>query len=167
MDWNGAWTVPGGTALAPTGHNHHYAGPSVLCGGENGDPARTAWGRFSTTGFEADVNGVRMDGDVTSGFLGADISRDQWLGGLALSMSRGDGDFSLIEDDETEEVESTLTAVYPYTRFSLSERLDLWGLVGVGTGDVTLTEHSDGDRPNVHGRRGCRPPRSMKVGRRE
>ena len=71
------------------------------------------------SGFEAEVNDVTMNGDVTSGFLGADISRDQWLGGLALSISRGDGDFSLIEDDETGEVDSTLTAVYPYAQDSV------------------------------------------------
>ena len=85
-------------------------------GGGNGAPTWTAWGNFSMSGFEAEVNGVTMDGDVTSGFLGADISRDQWLGGLALSMSRGNGDFSLIEEGGTGEVESTLTAVYPYAK---------------------------------------------------
>ena len=91
-------------------------------GGENGTPSWTAWGRFSMSGFEAEVNGVTMDGDVTSGFLGADISRDQWLGGLALSMSRGDGDFSLIDEDETGEVESTLTAIYPYAKVGVTEK---------------------------------------------
>ena len=116
-------------------------------GGENGAPSWTAWGRFSMSGFEAGVNGVTMDGDVTSGFLGADISRDQWLGGLALSMSRGDGDFSLIDEDETGEVESTLTAVYPYAKVGVTEKVDVWGMVGLGTGDVTLTEHADNDRP--------------------
>ena len=116
-------------------------------GSENGTPAWTAWGRFSTSGFEAEVDGVKMDGDVTSGFLGADISRDQWLGGLALSMSRGDGDFSLIDEDETGEVESTLTAIYPYAKVGVTERVDVWGMVGLGTGDVTLTEHADNERP--------------------
>ena len=116
-------------------------------GGENGAPTWTAWGNFSMSGFEAEVNDVTMNGDVTSGFLGADISRDRWLGGLALSMSRGDGDFSLIEGDESGEVESTLTAVYPYAKFGVTEKVDLWGMVGLGTGDVTLTEHADDDRP--------------------
>ena len=116
-------------------------------GGQNGTPAWTAWGRFAMSGFEAEVNGVTMDGDVTSGFLGADISRDRWLGGLALSMSRGDGDFSLIDEDETGEVESTLTAVYPYAKVGVTEKVDVWGMVGLGTGDVTLTEKADANRP--------------------
>ena len=130
-------------------------------GGENGAPTWTAWGNFSMSGFEAEVNGVKMDGDVTSGFLGADISRDQWLGGLALSMSRGDGDFSLIDEDETGEVESTLTAVYPYAKVGVTEKVDVWGMVGLGTGDVTLTEHADNDRPN---NRSIKTDISMRMG---
>ena len=83
-------------------------------GGESGAPQWTAWGQFATSGFEAEVDKTRMDGNVTSGFLGADVSGDRWLGGLALAMSTGDGDFSMIDDeDETGEVESTLTSVYP------------------------------------------------------
>ena len=93
----------------------------------HGGPAWSAWGRFAMSGFEADVNDVRMDGDVTSGFLGADVSGDRWLGGLALSMSKGDGDFSLIEEDETGEVESSLTSVYPYAKMGVSDKIDVWG----------------------------------------
>ena len=47
-----------------------------------GGPAWTAWGRFATAGFVADVDEVRMDGDVTTGFLGADVARARWLAGV-------------------------------------------------------------------------------------
>ena len=116
-------------------------------GGENGAPTWTAWGNFSMSGFEAEVNDVTMNGDVTSGFLGADISRDQWLGGLALSMSRGDGDFSLVDEGGTGEVESTLTAIYPYAKVGVTEKVDVWGMVGLGTGDVTVTDTRPQDQP--------------------
>ena len=36
-------------------------------------------------------------------------------------------------------MESTLTGVYPYGRYDVSERLSLWGVVGYGTGTLTLT----------------------------
>ena len=39
-------------------------------------------GRFATAGFVADVDEVRMDGDVTTGFLGADVARARWLAGV-------------------------------------------------------------------------------------
>ena len=57
----------------------------LSAGGENGAPAWTGCGRVATGGFEADVDGTRMDADVTSAFLGADVGTDQWL---AASPSR-------------------------------------------------------------------------------
>ncbi len=87
-----------------------------------------------------------MDGSVISGFVGADVGRGRWLGGAALSVSKGEGDFSLLEDDDRGDVESSLTAVYPYARFSLTEKVDVWGLAGYGTGDLTLTLSEDNDR---------------------
>ena len=44
---------------------------------------------------------------------------------------------------DTGEVESRLTTVFPYVRLALSERLSAWGLVGYGTGTLTLTEQND------------------------
>ena len=37
------------------------------------------------------------------------------------------------------EVESTLTSVHPYVRLEASERLSLWGVLGYGVGELTLT----------------------------
>ena len=59
--------------------------------GENGLSTWTGWGRVSTGGFDADVDGTRVDRNVTSGFLGGDVGRDRWLAGLAVSFSSGDG----------------------------------------------------------------------------
>ena len=36
------------------------------------------------------------------------------------------------------EIESTLTAVYPYVRWSATDRLDLWATAGIGSGDLTI-----------------------------
>ena len=116
-------------------------------GGESGRPIWTAWGQFATGGFEAEVDETKLDGSVTSGFLGADVSGDRWLGGLALSISAGDGDFSMIDDeDETGEVESTLTSVYPYARLSVSDKVDVWAMAGAGSGDIELVQHADSTR---------------------
>ena len=43
------------------------------------------------------------------------------------------------------DVESTLSGVYPYARLTLSERVSLWGLAGVGHGTLTVSE--DGRTP--------------------
>ena len=107
---------------------------------------RRGWGRVELGSFEAEEDGVVMDGEVTSTFLGADVSRDGWLAGVAFSMSQGDGDFELMEGEDQGTVESTLTSVYPYARVRMNERMDGWGLVGFGSGELTLRHGMPGHR---------------------
>ena len=93
----------------------------LSAGGEAGAPAWTAWGRFATGGFEADVDDVRMDASVTSGFLGADFARDRWLAGRRARVERGRRRAIALTGTENEDrgdVESSLIAVYPYLRGS-------------------------------------------------
>ena len=118
-------------------------------GGKDGAPSWGAWGRFATGGFEADADGMRVEGDVTTGLLGADASRGRWLAGVAVSLSRGEGPFRLTSAMESNRlsgtVESSLTALYPYAKLGLSDRMEAWGLVGLGTGELTVRE--GGGRP--------------------
>ena len=112
--------------------------------GEAGGPSFSAWGRVTRGSFDADMDDVRMDGDVTTGMLGADVEGERWLAGVALSRSEGEGSFTLTSrmasNRDEGEVESRLTGVYPYARLSLSERVSAWALAGYGTGELTLTE---------------------------
>ena len=122
---------------------------SLSSGGEPGAPRWSAWGRFATSSFDGEEDGVTLSGDVTSGFLGADVASGRWLGGIALGLSEGDGPFTLTGERESTRnkgtVESTLTAIYPYVRFSATERLDLWAMGGYGAGTMTIAE--DGGTP--------------------
>ena len=112
--------------------------------GAAGAPAWAAWGRFAADGFEADDDGgIRVDGRVTSGFLGADYSPGPWLAGVALGISEGEGDFAAIEGTDGGDVESTLTAIYPYARVGLNDDVQVWGLAGLGTGELSLTLSDD------------------------
>ena len=117
---------------------------SVGGGGKDGAPSWGAWGRFATGGFEADADGMRVEGDVTTGLLGADASRGRWLAGVAVSLSRGEGPFRLTSAMESNRlsgtVESSLTALYPYAKLGLSDRMEAWGMVGLGTGKLTVRE---------------------------
>ena len=115
-------------------------------GGQGAEPSVGGWGRVELGSFEAEEDGVVMDGEVTSTFLGADVSRDGWLAGVAFSMSQGDGDFELMEGEDQGTVESTLTSVYPYARVRMNERMDGWGLVGFGSGELTLRHGMPGHR---------------------
>ena len=119
-------------------------------GGEDGSRAWGAWGRVASSGFDAERDDVRMDGDVVTAFFGADVSRGRWLAGLAVGLSEGDGSFELLDNGRTDDrgdVESSLTSLYPYARYSPSERTDVWALAGHGTGELTVTEHADDTRP--------------------
>ena len=112
-------------------------------GGERGAPAFTGWGHFSTGGFDAETKELRLDGKVNSGFIGADFGRDRWLAGLTLGISSGDGEFTMTESGNTGKVKSSLTALYPYGKIAVNERVDLWGLVGFGSGELTLTQYAN------------------------
>ena len=141
--------APAGTSRSMTGREVLLGSAFQLsAGGEPGAPAWTAWGRFATGGFEADVDEVRMDADVTTGFLGADVARERWLAGVALSLSEGEGSFAFTgtDDEDRGEVESSLTAVYLYLRHGLGEKVDVWGFAGFGEGELTLTLRADADR---------------------
>ena len=96
---------------------------------------------------------IGLDGEVTTGMLGADYARGRWLVGLALAQSEVSGGYAAIggsgpcpeADGGTPapcggagEVEASLTAAVPYAALQASERLKLWGAAGYGTGEVTL-----------------------------
>ena len=87
--------------------------------------------------------------------LGADYAHGNWLVGLALTQSEGKGGYrdtnpapppplGSAPDSMDARIESTLTAAIPYAAPQASERLKLWGALGHGAGEVTLTP-TDGD----------------------
>ena len=98
---------------------------------------------------------LRLSGETASALLGADYARGPWLVGFALSQSTSEGDYAqegaggcsgqpeavcaLAAQAGQGEVEASLTATVPYAAYDVSERLRLWGAVGQGVGDVTVT----------------------------
>ena len=141
----GSWDDPetGATARTLTGRELLLGSSFHLAagGGEAGGPGYAAWGRVAVGGFDAeapaDGGTVRLDGEVTTGILGADAQWERWLAGVALSVSSAEGSFDQPGVDSGT-VESTLTSVNPYVRYEASDRLSAWGLLGYGTGDMTI-----------------------------
>ena len=114
--------------------------------------AWTAWGRAAASRFDGEADGLSLDGDVTTFAFGADVARGRWLGGVALAHSTGEGGYRDHAETDHEsrgsgELESTLTSVHPYLRLQASERLSLWGILGYGTGDLTLAVDAAGEKP--------------------
>ena len=156
------WGVPGGDDAAKGHESRDLTEREMLLGSSfvlaaGGDGANAsgmawaAWGRAAASRFDGNADGLSLDGDVTTFTLGADAARGRWLGGVALAHSTGTGGF---RDHEVRdghpargsgELESTLTGVHPYLRFEASERLSVWGILGYGSGDLTLTVDATGD----------------------
>ena len=115
--------------------------------GASAGPAFTTWGRVATGGFDAEVDDMKLDGDVTTGMVGFDAEWERLLAGVMLSQSTGDGSYRLdpAKGDDAGTVESSLTGVYPYARVDLNRQVSAWALAGVGSGELTL--HQEGGRP--------------------
>ncbi len=119
-----------------------------LTGQQDGSGGSLAfWGRAAQSGFEGvergDGTDMRLDGTVTTGMLGADYARGNWLVGLALTQSSSEGNYADTGGDG--DVEASLTAAVPYAALQASERLKLWGAAGYGTGEVTLKPQVGGN----------------------
>ena len=108
-----------------------------------GAPGWGAWGEIRAGGFRGERDRVRVDGDVTTAVVGADVGTDRWTGGVAVGASGGEGGFGTVgaSDDQagaSGEVESRLVAVYPYGSVAVGERSRLWAIAGYGTGRLKL-----------------------------
>ena len=115
-------------ALANSSFN---AGGSTASGADWG-----LWGRGSVVALEGrSAMGAAVDGDVTTGQVGADWSAGRWLLGLSASYSRGDGDYADAAGGGS--MESSMAALTPYAGVEAG-RFSAWGAFGAGWGDMTL-----------------------------
>ncbi len=111
-------------------------------GGGDAGSRWSLWGRGARSSFEGAEGDLSLEGDVTTATVGFDYERARWLVGVALSRSSGDGSYKAGGACDTGcagEVESALTGVYPYARYRVSGTFSLWGAVGHGQGEMTLT----------------------------
>ena len=100
---------------------------------------------MARSGFEADVDDVSMNGDVTSALIGFDAEWERVLAGVMLSQSRGEGAYRLDAEEDHGTVQSSLRGVYPYAQLEVNAKVSAWALAGMGSGDLTLRQ--DGGEP--------------------
>ena len=121
-------------------------GTSFKLSDEDESTGRTwsAWGQFSRDNFKGKEGELNLEGEVTTGFLGADLASGNWRKGVAISNSKGEGNFNSSSDAEDKgKVESNLTSVYPYVSYESGENSSIFGMLGIGKGDVTLTQQNN------------------------
>ena len=148
-------------------------GTSFNLGVVNQNTGRTwaIWGQFAQDNFEGREEGLTLQGEVRSGFLGADLKSKNWRGGFAFSQSDSKGTFDFLdlpsrnqchsgEDGnsgvcqpengnniiDNGKVESRLTSFYPYVGYEFGENKAVWGMLGLGEGDMTITQQANEKR---------------------
>ena len=100
------------------------------------------WGRGARSSFSGTDGALALDGDVVTGVVGADYESGKVLAGVALAWSEGEGSYRT--SDAKGKLESTLASAHPYLRYTVSERFSVWGVLGLGLGELTLdTERSE------------------------
>ena len=110
---------------------------------EGGLPGLRIWGRGSAGGFDGRPEaGFRMDGEVVGGYLGVDYRpRRDALVGVALVRNWGDVDY-VIDDVTTGAVDLELTSLLPYAHWNPRGDLEMWGLLGAGSGNAELEDEA-------------------------
>ena len=109
--------------------------------------AASVWGRTAVTRFDGREDTTSLDGEVVTTLLGADWAREAGsvpgmaAAGVILGHSRGQGGYRTPKVDSGT-VRSSLTGVYPWVRYALSQRVSAWGVAGYGEGKLTLTQET-------------------------
>ena len=129
----------------------------------------SAWGRTAATRFQGNDEGMALDGEVATAMLGFDSRWDRWLAGVVFSYSEGQGAYTH-PTASGGAVASTMTGLHPYARFELNERTSVWGVLGYGAGELSLTpERSETalgtDLTNAMAAFGGRTALSVRTGR--
>ncbi len=106
--------------------------------GEAGVPQLGLWGQGILSSFSGQEEGVSsLDGDVTTALLGVDWTGQRWQAGAALSQSWGHGSYGG-DHGADGQISTTLTGVFPYSRYTLTPQLGLWAVAGYGWGQLSL-----------------------------
>ena len=107
------------------------------------------WSEGALSHFSGREDELRLGGEVASAMVGAGWTDGARAAGLVISHSRGEGTYRAAQ--RSHDIEGTLTGVFPYGRYSINERLSLWGVAGYGRGtqafapEGTETVESDFD----------------------
>ena len=136
LDGAGGGALSGAESRALTGHELLAASSFDFVGGTEGSGLIGLWGRVALSEFEGREDDLAIDGEVASAMLGADVTQGRVTIGMLVSRAEGEGTYRSALERGT--IESTLTGLYPYARYALSERLSAWGTAGYGEGVLML-----------------------------
>ena len=112
--------------------------------------AWSLWGQSDVQRYEGGASGPASrpggisgdyGGDLRVGYLGLDAQLPSWLFGLALSRSRGTGDWNA--GTASGQLSTSMTSIHPYLRWS-GGATTLWTTLGAGRGEARNERTSTG-----------------------
>ena len=107
----------------------------------DGQTRWTAWGSGAAKRFEGGEAGLSLDGETVGATVGLDAERGRWTAGVAVARNACRGTWRDGESGLSGSVETPLTSVHPYARWTAGE-LSLWVMAGLGQGEFTVTTES-------------------------
>ena len=121
--------LPGSAFRLSLGADQAEAGPQV-----------TAWGLVAGTRFNGQDESRPLGGDVLTGAVGVDGTWDRVSLGLAVAHSLGYGGYNAtsLTQRAAGDLQASLTSLHPYLWIAITDRLEVWGLLGYGRGVLTL-----------------------------
>ena len=94
------------------------------------------WSRGARSHFSGREGTLGLNGDVRTTMLGTDYARGPLVAGLSLSHSRGLGEYAGVAAGQ---VLSSVTGLYPWLGYKVTDRVTVWGVGGYGAGGMLLT----------------------------
>ena len=100
----------------------------------------SAWGKVSTSSFDASITNMDLDSDNTHAMMGIDYSNGLWMLGVGLGFHDGKGGAEMLTPFLEYDIESKLTNVFPYGSITMGNT-KVWSTVGYGTGEITIKQN--------------------------
>ena len=94
------------------------------------------WSRGARSSFAGREEALSLGGDVRTTMVGADYAKGPLVAGLSLSHSRGLGEYVGVTGGQ---VASSVTGLYPWLGYQVTDRVSVWGVTGYGAGGLLLT----------------------------
>ena len=136
--WSRSMTA--GELFGASGFSVHLGASGEEDGGSSpATPLWSVWGRGDSGTFSGLGDaGLGYDGALRTGWLGLDARAGSWVAGVAVSHGTGEADYAFADGAGSGRgrVETELTSVYPYGRWTLGDGVELRGVAGAGTGEA-------------------------------
>ena len=94
------------------------------------------WSRGAHSSFMGREGALGLDGDVRTTMFGADYAKGAVVLGLSLANSRGLGSYAGVDAGR---VATSVTGLYPWLGYRVTDRVTVWGVTGYGAGGMMLT----------------------------